>query len=551
MALSIQSQVLRAAQAARFLAGHAAVLGKASERASTGYRVNRASDDAAGLSIAESLQAQVRGTLAASRNVLDGISMLNIADAAVSEIADGLHRMRELAVQSANGVYSDAQRQNMEQEFAQLKDEIDYVTRQANYNGYFLLRGGSVPAWTTLSRTTTDVSSGSTDGPFTITPQLSTFTPGMRTLDGLGQTQVALGASVPENYGLGTGGPQSIVVEAVDTGTGVVRTIPVDPTNGFTYAAGGNTITFHGTGTPTATENVRVRYIPAGSTTRTLSGTPVAGSEAVTVNGAPAPNAGSPLGNGYYLSGNTASLVGTARPDAAGGPVTWSASYMTQYVNSVALDTESPDYAGGVLNMAALTVTVDGVPVAADPLNGYSVVTTQTDEVGGTPLYSYQVQLNGTSQVSGAGPHTISVSYDFDQPASVDPLQVIIQEGANQGETNGLSIARLTVGGLGLAASHVKTQAAAENTLTALNQAIDRMNVMRAGIGAYESSLDHAYTNVLNANLNQDAARSAIRDVDMADAATQIARASILRDGAMATITQITSNAGYLVQLLR
>jgi flagellin-like hook-associated protein FlgL len=188
--------------------------------------------------------------------------------------------------------------------------------------------------------------------------------------------------------------------------------------------------------------------------------------------------------------------------------------------------------------------------VPADPANGYSIVATPTDEVGNNLLYSYQIQLNGTSRVSGAGPHTISVAYDFDQPASVDPLQVDIQEGANEGEVTGVQIARLTVGGLGLAASHIDTQLGAENTLTALNRSIDRMNAIRAGIGAYESSLDHAYTNVLNTNINQDAARSRIRDADMANEATEVARASILRDGAMSTIMQITTHAGLLVKLL-
>jgi flagellin-like hook-associated protein FlgL len=217
----------------------------------------------------------------------------------------------------------------------------------------------------------------------------------------------------------------------------------------------------------------------------------------------------------------------------------------------VALNTESADFAGGILNTGTLAVTVDGVPVAADPVNGYSIVTTQTDEVGGTALYSYQIQLNGASQVSGAGPHTISVNYDFDQPAAVDPLQFDVQEGANQGETTSLLISRLTVGGLGLAASHIDTQTGASNTLTALNTSIGRMNALRASIGGYESSLDHSYNSVLNANLNQEAANSAIRDADMADTISEVTRASILRDGAMGTFTNITSNANYLVQLLR
>jgi flagellin len=522
---------------------------RAAERAASGFRVNRASDDAAGMAIGESLQAQVRGTLTASRNILDGISLLNTADAAVSQIANALHRMRELAVQSANSTYDSQQRQVMELEFMELRGEIEYATRQANFNGYYLLRGGSVPSWDTLSRTVSDTSAGATSGPYAITPRNAVYGPAARTVNGLGEQEVTL-AGLPAVYGLGTAGPQSMVVEATDTGTGMTRTIPFDAANGFTYNAGPNSLTFHGAGAPGATENVRVRYVPAASLTQPIGSPRVSGTEAVSANGAPVPNAGGPGGNGYYISGGTVSLVGSARPDAAGGPVTWSASYMTESVNAIALDTETGDYGGGLLNPASLVVSVNGVPVAADPANGYSVVETATDEVGGTLLYGYEVQLNGASRVSGAGPHTISVSYDFDQPTAVDPLEFIVQEGANEGETKSLLITRLTVGGLGLAASHIDTQVDAQNVLTTLNTAIDRMNMLRGSIGSYQSTLDHAYNNVMNASVNQSRSYSFIRDADMAAEVSDMTRATILRDGAMGAFTEITTNSNYLLQLL-
>ena len=549
MALSIQAQVHRAAQTARFLASHTQQQSRAGERVSTGNRVNRASDDAAGLAISEALKTQVRGSLAASRNILDGVSLLNIADAAVSQIADALHRMRELAVQSANGTYDDAQRHAMELEFHELRNSIEYTTRNANYNGYFLLRGGSVPAWTTLNRTVTDTATGATAGPFAITPQNQIFGPAARPLNGLGEQEVALGG-LPAVYGLGTAGPRSIVVEATDTGTGVTRAIAYDAANGFTDDPGTNRWTFHGASAPTATENVRVRYVPASSLTQTLPASRIAGSETVTANGVPLANAGSPAGDGFYISGNSASLVGNARPDAAGGAMNWSASYMTENLNAIDLNTETADYGGGVLDPASLVVTVNGVPVPADPANGYSLIETQTDEVGGTALYGYRIQLNGASQVSGAGPHTISASYAFDIPTSVDPLEFIVQEGANHGETKSMLISRLTVGGLGLAASHVDSQTNAQNTLTALNSAIGRMNALRANIGAYQSTLDHSYRNVLNASMNQNRAYSFIRDADMAAEVSETTRATVLRDGAMGAFSHIVTNANYLVQLL-
>jgi flagellin len=553
MALNIQSQVRYAQQTARLMAMHTARQERAGERASSGYRINRASDDAAGLSISESLRAQVRGSAQAGRNLLDGMSLLNTADAAISQIADSLHRMRELAVQSANGVYDAQQRQSMELEFAELRREINYVTTEANFNNFYLLRGGEPNGMTTATRTVSQGSAGPTDT-FTVTPQTLSFASGALGTNGLGESTASLGAAVPEDYGLGTGGPQSIAVTAFDSATGTTRTIPADATNGFDYNAGTNQLTFHGTGAPLATETLQVRYVPLGSTTRSLSRTPLAGSEAVTANGAPVANAGGPAGNGYYLSGNTLSLVGTARPDAAGGAVTLVASYLTPSptTNTIALDTETAGFEGGVLDPASLVVTVDGVAVPADPVNGYSIIQTQVDQVGlTTPLYTYAIQLNGASKLAGAGPHAFSVTYDFDYPTGVDPLDFILQAGADNGMTQELIIDRLTVGGLGLGASHVDTQARAQTALDALNTALDRMNLLRARIGAYESSLDHAYAYVQNQQEQQDSAQSRIRDADMADEISESARHTILQGGAMAVFTQIHTNANYLLKLLQ
>jgi flagellin-like hook-associated protein FlgL len=280
---------------------------------------------------------------------------------------------------------------------------------------------------------------------------------------------------------------------------------------------------------------------------------PLPGSEAVTANGVPVPNAGGPAGDGYYLSGNTLTLVGNSRPDAAGAAVTVSTSYMTASAsNTIPLDTETASFEGGVLDPASMVVLVDGVAVPADPVNGYSVSQTQVDQVGlTTPLYTYSVQLNGTSRLAGAGPHTVSVSYDFDQPTGVNPLDFILQAGADNGMTQELIIDRLTVGGLGLASSHIDTQARAEGVIGTLDGAINSLNTLRSRIGAYESSLDHAYAYVMNQSEQQDAAQSRIRDADMADEISESTRATIMQGAAMSVFSQIHTHADYLLKLLQ
>lgn len=118
---------------------------KALERLSSGLRVNRASDDAAGLSISESLRTQVRGSDRAAKNIQDGISLINVADGALNEIHDVLQRMRELAVQASNGTLTTADRAATEQEFASLQAEITNISNYTSFNGMqlFIGQGGS------------------------------------------------------------------------------------------------------------------------------------------------------------------------------------------------------------------------------------------------------------------------------------------------------------------------------------------------------------------------------------------------------------------------
>ena len=111
------------------------------ERLSSGYRINKASDDAAGLAISENLKAQIRGNRQANRNANDGISLVQVAEGGLSEITNMLVRLRELGVQSASDTISDRERSFTNVEYQQLKQEIDRVARNTIYNGTPLLSG--------------------------------------------------------------------------------------------------------------------------------------------------------------------------------------------------------------------------------------------------------------------------------------------------------------------------------------------------------------------------------------------------------------------------
>ena len=114
----------------------------AMERLSTGLRINSAADDAAGLAIASRMRSQVDGLEQAARNANDGISMIQTAEGAVSEISNILGRMKELAVQSASGTYSTTDRTALNLEFQQLIAEVDRIAKNTQWNGMTILDGG-------------------------------------------------------------------------------------------------------------------------------------------------------------------------------------------------------------------------------------------------------------------------------------------------------------------------------------------------------------------------------------------------------------------------
>jgi flagellin len=153
-------------------------LGKSLEKLSTGLRINRSSDDAAGLAISENLRSQVRGASQAQRNAMDGTSMLQIAEGAANEISDVLQRMRELSVQSANDTLTSTERSYANTEFGQLRNEVDRIAKVTNYNGKELL-SSNAGRFGTSGATSNNVfwiDAGSTVGVDSLTISIDTLT---------------------------------------------------------------------------------------------------------------------------------------------------------------------------------------------------------------------------------------------------------------------------------------------------------------------------------------------------------------------------------------
>lgn len=160
MAATINTNAM-ALNAQRNLSTSQNSLATAVQRLSSGLRVNSAKDDAAGLAISERMNAQVRGFNVAIRNANDGISMAQTAEGAMQAITDNLQRMRELAVQAANGTFGSGDRGNLDTEFQQLADEIDRVVSGTKFNG--------IDAINVTASITFQVGAGTTSGVDTIT----------------------------------------------------------------------------------------------------------------------------------------------------------------------------------------------------------------------------------------------------------------------------------------------------------------------------------------------------------------------------------------------
>ncbi len=142
MALRINSNVA-SLNAQRNLANVSDRLGSSFERLSSGLRINRAADDAAGLAISERMRADVRSFQQASRNANDGISLVQTAEGSLDEVNSLLTRMRELSVQASNGTLSDGDKDALDTEFQELISEVDRISAASEFNGISLLDGNT------------------------------------------------------------------------------------------------------------------------------------------------------------------------------------------------------------------------------------------------------------------------------------------------------------------------------------------------------------------------------------------------------------------------
>ena len=227
--MRIQHNIM-AMNAYRNYANNTSALSKNLEKLSSGYKINRAGDDAAGLAISEKMRAQITGLDKAQDNAKDGISLVQTAEGALTEVHDMLNRMYELAEQSANGTFEDAtDRTQLQKEVNQLRSEINRISDSANFNGIKLL-DGKMAGYTDATNTAVKVTKGSAGAAMKVEFDLAGFAVGSKVSADGGMMSVSLGG---KSYDVKV----TAGMIAKDFGDALIAAINVDKPKGATAGA--------------------------------------------------------------------------------------------------------------------------------------------------------------------------------------------------------------------------------------------------------------------------------------------------------------------------
>ena len=460
---------------------------KSLEKLSSGYRINRAGDDAAGLAISEKMRGQIRGLDQASRNSQDGISLIQTAEGALNETHSIL---RELAVQSATDTNTSGDRAKIQAEVDELAKEITRISNTTEFNTQNLLAGG-------LSNT------------------------------------FHVGANSGQNV--------SLAINAMDASSlGVAGKVV---TQGNTTAVGGvNTVTRVGSGLTAQTyklETTKTAATTAGDAT-TAAGTTGGADTIGTIGGA---YTGA---DDAQLRIKIDSVDGSNDPTAVSisfdGGQTWGAS--TTYSdamdigNGLTWTAGTGDYA--INNTISTTFTAESYTIQLQTAGGTDIgdaVTVRRDQ---TSAIIGDTTIDATMTVGfTAGGITAAASANFQA--------ITTQDSSNATVSNGI----VTKEAVTTAGISVSSQGAANAAITTINNALERVSNERSKLGAMQNRLEHTIKNLDTSSENLQASESRIRDVDMAKEMMEFTKQNILQQAATAMLAQANNAPQAVLQLLR
>ena len=465
---------------------------KATEKLSSGYKINRAADDAAGLSISEKMRKQIRGLDQASTNAQDGISAVQTAEGALTEVHSMLQRMNELATQAANGTNSESDRQSIQDEIDQLTTEIDRVAETTKFNETYLLKGNGKNSTVKIAAQDAGIA-GSLTGVGTGTAVFK-----MNTLK-YGQS-ITIGS---KGYTIGT-----TIADIRNAITGAASDINIGGNIGA-----GSIITINGT-EYTVAEDKDVDKTENKLTKKEIAALIQDGDKVV-------------VGTQTMVAMTETKADGIGDNDASVISAKKAYSIIADELRKASSIGADAGHEASVETDKTVTIGKDGLEVKADAKNAMAA--------GDKTQTNTQVTF-----IINEG----SVKVD-------QGLQLGLHVGADADETNKISftIDTMSSAGLGVKGLNVVDGSGAKATyaIDAIADAVAKVSAQRSALGAVQNRLEHTINNLDNVVENTTSAESQIRDTDMAETMVEYSKNNILAQAGQSMLAQANqSNQGVL-----
>lgn len=550
--MRIQHNIM-AMNAYRNYTNNTSALSKNLEKLSSGYKINRAGDDAAGLAISEKMRAQITGLNVAQKNAKDGISLVQTAEGALTEVHDMLNRMVELADQSANGTYdNEVDRANLEKEFTQLKSEIDRIADYSNFNGIKLL-DGSLDASGSVSGKEIDVIFGSATAG---TAAVSELTPSFSAdLDGLIVQAASTGRNVSVTVQIGT---ESFTLTGSATASGgSVKAADLSYTGTSNVVIGsiaykvsftGGKFTFEFNSTASANTDLGASgavlnpsfdvEVTAGD--GTLTSDLVNPATQVISAGRPE-SAAKPATAQFTL---TADMLADGNVIKIGN-TTMTIDYTTSGVSGTKIGVKDLLDANGKFDTSKLSDAASRITKAAENDTIFTV-----GNKGGTITLQTKTTIASTVDISTADAVKKLVSVSG---GSTKGEALILQIGDTSDSYNQLSVnvQDMHTKSLGIADITIANQTDAKTAVDQIKEAINKVSSVRGDLGATQNRLDHTINNLSVMEENIQDAESTIRDTDVAEEMMSYTKNNILVQSAQAMLAQANQVPQGVLQLLQ
>ncbi len=567
--MRIQHNIM-AMSAYRNYTNNVSAMKKNLEKLSSGYKINRAGDDAAGLAISEKMRAQITGLETAQKNAKDGISLVQTAEGALTEVHDMLNRMVELATMSANGTYdNETDRFQLQKEMDQLRDEIDRIADSANFNGIKLLNGDMDGAGTEVVNdvTVTAVADGDQSGAAGAAGVYS-FDVKDFEISGAGTAATATlsinigGATVTATVAL-TDGKASAASVAAAIATAVSGGTSVTIANAsYTVSIDGTKITLTQQKAPTSTNQLMTSANMKVTITSSVGNGNNSWDQGLHVDTPAAIEAMNKVAQGKFTL--TADMVKDGNKLTIGG---------TEYTFKVGKDGKATG--DNVIDLSKYEEgDADLLKKAGEELSklvnsnksSKFDVTTQGDGVitlterKGQVDYGTEWDLKGGAGTAPDGSWNANVKGDahsgvvtFTSTQAGDPTKgLTLQIGDTADHWNKLkvNIQDMHCDSLDIDSISIADQDSAAVAIDKIKAAINTVSDVRGTLGATQNRLDHTINNLSVMTENIQDAESTIRDVDVAEEMMAYTKNNILIQSAQAMLAQANQVPQGVLQLL-